>query len=56
MDKKWDLGDFARWVNVAMESLQRKKSRTFIILEIQSILFVRDNLFHVYDALVVELS
>lgn len=29
---------------------------TFIILEIESVFLVRDNLLHVYDALVVELS
>lgn len=29
---------------------------TFIILEVQSILLVSDNLLHVYDALVIELS
>lgn len=33
-----------------------KTKRTFIILEIQSVFLVRDDLLHVYDALVVELS
>jgi len=33
----------------------KKTQRTFVILEIQSILLVRDDLLHVYDALVVEL-
>lgn len=37
-------------------SHHEKMKRTFIILEIKSIFLVCDNFFHVYDALVVELS